>query len=76
VFWLTPRRRGRASRGVSNPWRGGPIFRDQSEPHEGPGVGNGVRRRARIKASKGKPQERIRDEISSEGRVGSKAPRG
>jgi hypothetical protein len=76
VSWLNPRRRGRASRGVSNPWRGGPVFRDRLEPHEGPGVRDGVRRRVRMKASKGEPQERDRDGTSPAGRVGSKASRG
>jgi len=76
MSWLNPSHRGRASRGVSNPWRGGSFFRERVEPHEGPGARKGVRRRVQIKASKGEPQQRDRDEISSAGYAGSKASRG
>lgn len=76
VLWLNPSFRGRASRSVQYPWRGGRILRKPWEPQEGTGVENGVRRCERMKASKGEPQGRIRDEISPIGPVGSKASRG
>jgi hypothetical protein len=47
-----------------------------TEPHEGDGAREGVRHHGRMKASKGQPHGRDRDETSPAGRGGSKASRG
>jgi hypothetical protein len=49
---------------------------DCAKRHEGCGVREDVRHRVRNKTSEGKSQERIRNETSPRGSVGSKASRG
>lgn len=73
--WLNPKARVRDLRNEQSP--GAAMRRSRRiQPREGHGARESVRRSGGSKAPKGKPHERNRDEISSEGREGSKASKG